>query len=196
MEQNIELKEIVAKNLVKLRKIHKLTQSEIADKLNYSDKAVSKWERGESLPDLQVLVNLCDIYHVTLNDLITRISEKKQKKILHEQKNKTNIIIITSLMALSVWLIAAVVYAYSNYPTFTNKNWVIFIWAIPVSFLLIFTMNLLVGNKDYNAFLLSIVSWGAISAFYCNLLPVVIWPLFIVGIPIQVALIIYSRLEH
>ena len=50
-----ELKKIVTENLIYYRKINKLTQLQLAEKLNYSDKAISKWERGESLPDLYIL---------------------------------------------------------------------------------------------------------------------------------------------
>ena len=56
-----ELKDIIAHNLVAYRKAAGLTQAEIADKLNYSDKAVSKWERGEGMPDVAVLKTLADI---------------------------------------------------------------------------------------------------------------------------------------
>ena len=54
-------KEIVRENLVKLRKEHKLTQMELAEKIGYSDKAISKWERGESAPDVATLVQLADL---------------------------------------------------------------------------------------------------------------------------------------
>ena len=49
---------IVSKNLSDLRKRNGLTQAELAEKLNYSDKAVSKWEKGESLPGVEVLYKL------------------------------------------------------------------------------------------------------------------------------------------
>ena len=49
---------IIAKNLSELRRKNKLTQLEVAEKLNYSDKAVSKWEQGESLPGIEVLYKI------------------------------------------------------------------------------------------------------------------------------------------
>ena len=55
MEEQEQLKQTVANNIAQLRKSKGLTQLELAERLNYSDKAVSKWERGEGLPDVLVL---------------------------------------------------------------------------------------------------------------------------------------------
>ena len=62
-------KKLVAKNLSFYRKANKLTQLELAEKLNYSDKAISKWERGESLPDLYTLNVIAEFFGITINDL-------------------------------------------------------------------------------------------------------------------------------
>ena len=64
------VKNVVAKNLIELRKSRKLTQSDLAEMLNYSDKTISKWENGDSLPDIAVLAALTDIYGITLDDLV------------------------------------------------------------------------------------------------------------------------------
>lgn len=58
------VKEIIARNLTELRKSHKMTQSALAEKLNYSDKAISRWEHAETLPDIETLCRICDIYGV------------------------------------------------------------------------------------------------------------------------------------
>ena len=65
------IKQIVAKNIADLRRASGLTQMEFAEKLNYSDKAVSKWERGDSLPDVAVLKQIADLFQVTLDYLVT-----------------------------------------------------------------------------------------------------------------------------
>ena len=51
-----DIRSIIANNLVILRRKKEMTQTELAEMLNNSDKAVSKWERGESVPDISVLV--------------------------------------------------------------------------------------------------------------------------------------------
>ena len=83
-EENVKMKDIkpiVAANLATLRKENGLTQAELAEKLNYSDKAVSRWEHGDTLPDINVLMQLCEFYGITLNTLVNENAEfEKQKK--------------------------------------------------------------------------------------------------------------------
>lgn len=78
-----DLKDTVAKNLVELRTKAGFTQLELAEKINYTDKAVSKWERGEAMPDLRVLVKIADIYNITVDDIVSPHTERriKPKKI-------------------------------------------------------------------------------------------------------------------
>ena len=72
------LKRLVADNITMYRKANGLTQLQVAEKLNYSDKAVSKWERGESLPDLYILMQIVDMFGITLNDLVTKQEQPKK----------------------------------------------------------------------------------------------------------------------
>ena len=66
-----DLRLIISQNIVSLRRKSGLTQIELAEKLSYSDKAVSKWERGESTPDITVLKAIADIFSVTVDYLIS-----------------------------------------------------------------------------------------------------------------------------
>ena len=65
-----DLRSIIGNNLSSLRKNKKLTQLELAEKMGYSDKAVSKWEKGDTLPDIETLYQLCNFYQVTLDFLV------------------------------------------------------------------------------------------------------------------------------
>ena len=65
-----EVKDIVAKNIHELRKKNNMTQLELAEKLNYSDKTVSKWEKGENSPDITFLVEIANIFGVSLDYLV------------------------------------------------------------------------------------------------------------------------------
>lgn len=82
--------EIIAENLSLYRKLHGLTQAELADAVGYSDKSVSKWERGEGTPDIFVLLQLSDIYGVTVSELVgqTEKSKETQEKIRAAQKDR------------------------------------------------------------------------------------------------------------
>lgn len=69
---------MISTNLKTLRKIHKYTQEEIADKIGVSRQAVAKWENGETIPDINNCQALAELYGVSLDDLIN-FSEEKEK---------------------------------------------------------------------------------------------------------------------
>ena len=105
-----DLNFIIAKNITELRKKNGLTQAELAEKLNYSDKAVSKWEKGESLPGIEVLYKLGELYGVSLDYIAGRESAKPI--LPRHLRKKYNI--ITLLSVLCVWLTATVIYIFCN----------------------------------------------------------------------------------
>ena len=97
------LETIVASNLAEFRRNAGLTQAELAEKINYSDKSISKWERGEALPDLKVLAQLAELYGVTINDFVTK-DAGKQKAEPEVPKSETRYRIgVELLAACSVW---------------------------------------------------------------------------------------------
>ena len=127
MINEYEYKQIIAKNLIKYRKAFGLTQLELAEKLNYSDKAISKWERGESLPDVYMLQTIASMFNITLNDLVTECSN-----ITVKPQEKFNKKVIFALSIGLTWLIAVinfVILVIAN----INIAWITFIYAIPVS---------------------------------------------------------------
>ena len=73
-----DIKQTIASNLSGYRKKAGLTQQQLADKLNYSDKAVSKWERAEAIPDVIVLKSIADIYGVKVDDFFSvQVADKE-----------------------------------------------------------------------------------------------------------------------
>ena len=86
-----DVKVVFAQNLISLRKQIKLTQLELAEKINYSDKAVSKWERGESIPDVTVLMTIASLFGVTLDFLVTEHAEPEivAEAVAEDEKNET-----------------------------------------------------------------------------------------------------------
>ena len=87
-ENTDDIKEVIAENLLRFRTQANLTQAQLAELLNYSDKAVSKWERGESVPDIRVLMQIAGIYNITIDDLVSRPKEKEVKPVLHKRKKR------------------------------------------------------------------------------------------------------------
>ena len=125
---------VIANNISELRKIHGYTQFELAEKLNYSDKSISKWERGDSIPDIAVLKEIADLFGVSLDYLV-----ESEHKIKNEPKQKIKVKMqnhgfITGICIILVWLIATITYVMID---ITTKNisghWLSFVYAIPVS---------------------------------------------------------------
>ena len=103
----IQVKSNVSKNLAFYRKLNNLTQTELAEKINYSDKSVSKWERGDGLPDICVLVQIANILNITVDDLIYDKEELEVKPVSKNSFYETNKIIFTYMLSIGlVWFIA------------------------------------------------------------------------------------------
>lgn len=199
-----DLKKIIAKNLTELRKSKKYTQQDIGDMVQYSDKAVSKWEKGESLPDIDVLYQLCNIYGVTLDYLTHEGSTEDKKDFLIPKSEYRNKIIITALFSSFIWMAVIIVYVYLNNPM--NKDtginfWPIFIWAIPLNCVLLWFLNMKWGRRLWFIIIASIFVWSLITSFFIQIMVSTnyenfCWMLFLIGVPIQIALVLLSQLKH
>ncbi len=127
-----QLKENLARNMTELRKLNGLTQSELAEKLTYSDKSVSKWERGDGLPDLLVLNKLTELYRVSFNDLVSDKTPKPKKQ--SNLPHLTNRIIIPLLSVGIVFLLASLIFFVVRlFGVNVDKSPLIFLYAVPVS---------------------------------------------------------------
>lgn len=126
-----QLKNNIARNITTLRKKLDLTQAQLAEALNYSDKSVSKWERGDGVPDVIVLQKIAELFGVTLNDLTGNESPKLPRKGPH----LTNKIIIPMLSIGLVFLVASVAFFVLRVINVWDKSWLLFIYAIPAAFI-------------------------------------------------------------
>lgn len=188
MENNIN--QIIATNITKNRKHIGITQLELAEKLNYSDKAVSKWERGESIPDINILLELAGIFGITLNDLC--YAEPKSSKIVVPQNSKTKHLYITLLSFGLVWLIATAVFALllAFAPNVSNR-WLCFIYAIPVSAIVLVIFNSLWGKTIWNCLYVSFIIWGILVSICVTANSTAINWLYLIGIPLEILTIIW-----
>lgn len=181
-----ELKDIIADNLISLRKANKLTQLELAEKLNYSDKAISKWERGESLPDIVILKQLADMYGVSSDYILTEHTEEAKAKYRIPRPELNNKLIITLLACLSIWILAAILYV--NFKImFDVYYWRIWIWALPASSIVLIVFSGIWGKKSHVIASVSLFIWTALLGVYIQLLQYNLWSLFLLGIPAQFA---------
>ena len=191
MDMN-NLKKIIANNLIILRKEHKLTQSELAEKLNYSDKAISKWEKGENIQDIEVLSKIADMYGVSFDYLIHEGSrEDKRQYIKNDHINKFFI----SLLAVSVvWILASIIFIYL-YTIQQIIVWNVFVWAVPISCLVLILSSRKLQFKDFTPYYISLLVWSCLASIYLQLLQYNLWLIFIIGIPIQVSIILWTKIN-
>ncbi len=174
---------VVAKNIAKYRKYHGLTQASLAEKLNYSDKAVAKWESGESLPDSYVLYQISQIFGITLNDLL---SEKKRAKM---PINKLRSIIIPLLADCIVWLVSLIVFITLSAFDINGRIWLCFTTAVPVSFILFLVFSCVYKNPLFEFICISGIIWTTLLNFHLYLIYVtpISAHLYLIGIPVQIA---------
>lgn len=199
------IKSVVSRNLIELRKAKGMTQSDLAGMLNYSDKTVSKWENGDSLPDISVLAALAEIYGITLDDLIREnAAEKTGGEAEADRKRvRTNNLVILCLTVSVVFLVAGLVFVYLNLKA-DVEYWLVFIWAIPVSCLMLLYCGRRMNRADkkwtnwriYRMAVLSVLCWSSLIAFYLQFLKYQLWLVFIVGIPVELIIWFGSKLSR
>ena len=182
---------IIAKNLSSLRRKNKLTQVQLAEQLNYSDKAISKWEKGESLPSVEVLHKICKLYGVSIDYMVG--DEKKEPKIIQTADLKKRYLNITLLSVLAVWFVALVLFV--SFDIFTRKDYfIIFAWAVPLSCIVSIVFDAIWNKCKWLFILLSVLVWSFLLCATLQFLSFNIWKILLIGIPLQIAIYLWARL--
>lgn len=203
-----KLKRQIGANIIAYRKREGWTQADLAEKLNYSDKAVSKWERGESVPDVLTMAALAERFGITVNDLLVdpnalpeetgavqQAMEKVVKKTLKRQANKNTILGLSSLL---VWFVALLIFVVLDTVGVPN-SWLAFFYAIPADGIVLLSLRSAWHDFRWNRGLISMIMWGSILAIFVTLLVLLqfnMWKLFLLGIPGQAAILLWFRLFH
>ncbi len=170
------------------RKLHNMTQSELAGCISYSDKSISKWERAEGVPDIYVLTLLAELFNVTVNDLI---SENAPLPLPSVNTNKDRVVILLLSVGLA-WLIATVAYtAIRVFAPALDWAWYFFIGAIPVSFIITVVLTRLWWSLIPRFFSVSGLMWSLIVCVYVFLPFYNVQLVFAVGAVLQVLIVLW-----
>ena len=190
-----DVKPIVAENLAALRKKRGMTQAELAERLDYSDKAISRWEHGDTLPDMNVLCELCEFYGITL-DYLTEKHDAEEEQITPSKAQKENEtkIAMCALAVSIVWLLATVIFVYSNLINGASY-WKAFVWAVPASCFVILRMTRTYRNSIFSIGISSALIWTLLAAIYVQFLKYNIWLIFVTGIPAQVIIYLWYNIS-
>ena len=191
-----KLKKQIGANIASYRKRLHLTQAGLAEKMNYSDKAVSKWERGESIPDIGVLKAIADLFGVTLDYLLeTDHGDKPVAVIEIPPKSRRNQVVVTVLSVLLVWFLATLSFVLLDLiiPSW-EKRWLIMLYALPVSAIVWLVLNSIWFNRRRNFFIISVLMWTALLSLVVTLAMngIFAWQLMALGVLGQVAIIVWS----
>lgn len=196
-----ELKMIIAGNIGNLRRDAGMTQLELADKLNYTDKAVSKWERGESVPDIVTLKSLADLFGVSV-DYLLRPDHPVETEIKREytRRQKRNHVLITVMSCVLVWLVASFVHAAVDIALPNEiKLWLVYMYAVPVTLIVLLVLNSVWGIRRRNFVIISILIWSLLLCVYFTIMIFAhfnLWLVLVVGIPAQIIVCLWSGLRY
>ena len=220
-----QIRAIIAYNISELRLRAGMTQQELAEKLNYTDKAVSKWERGESVPDISVLARIAGIFGVTVDYLITdhRLGRNAEDPAAIKQapaaqagegavsESQSNIgklagifgfrsagkFTVTLMAAAAVWLIAVIAFVLLTVlaPGF-HKAWICFVFAVPLTAIVLLIFNLLWGKMSNSFALMAVCVWTVLGALFTFFIKSQPWVIFLIGLPAQAIILLWQLLYN
>lgn len=205
-----ELKTRVGVNIARLRRERGLTQAELAERISYSDKAVSKWERSESLPDVLTLLNLAEQLGTDLNTLTgcvpeaapvpepepvpeTPVKSAVEKLKKHYPADKT---VIQKLSSLLVWVVA--LFLHMLLDAFGVEHlWMLYVTAIPANAIVLLSLRSAWRLYGWNRFLISVIMWGGLVTLYLILwlaFDVNVWRILLMGLLGQAAILLWFKM--
>lgn len=182
-----QIRKNFANNLVRLRKMKNLNQNDLASVFNYSNKSISKWETGETIPDISVLKMIADYFQISIDELISN-NEITDKQKAHKRHR-----LITLASFGLAYLVAAVVFLFLslfNVP----KSWLAFIFAIPTSAIVLIVFTKLWFNKLYLFLSIELLIWSifAILIYFINS---VLLPALIIAIILSILFGVFIKIK-
>ena len=172
-----ERKATIASNLIRLRLAAGMTQAELGEKLNYSDKSISKWERGDVTTDVFVLMQIAEIFGVDVDYLLkphNEIEPAIYNKPANEATYTTNMITLVTI--LGIWTVALFVFVILWICGMVV--WLVFVYAVPVSLI-----TFLVLNSVWNRYIIAALVLSIIATVYLTFLGRNLWQLWLMAIP-------------
>ena len=166
-----DIKNNVAKNITALRMLHNMTQMELAEKLNYSDKTISKWERAESSPDIAVLVEIADLFGVTLDYLVK--AENMEEAVIARQSKETkyNRRAISYVAEGGGWIVAILAFIITTLIIGAMSfQWLYFVYALPIVLIVKLIFNSVWFNPRHNYLIISALMWSVLAAIHITFL--------------------------
>lgn len=192
------IKSNVAKNITELRILNNMTQMELAEKLNYSDKTISKWERAESSPDISVLVKIADLFGVTL-DYLVKTENIEEAVVEHKTKEtKYNRRAISYIAEGGAWIVA--VFAFIITTLILNRmsfQWLYFVYALPIVLIVKLIFNSIWFNPRHNYLIISALMWSILATIHITFMyfKINVSLIYSLGVAGQIVIILSSYIS-
>ena len=192
MEKELNQQELLAKNLAYYRKASGLTQLELAEKFNYSDKSVSKWERGEGFPDVFVLKSLADFYGITVDDFYA----EEHKKVATTNHSLSKQVYLKLLSLVICWSVTLITFFFLSVflKNVKFQTWLVFIYGIVATGVVLLVWDFIYHHRLLRMVDTTIIIWSVALTLFFTFLVIIDIPLpliFVVAIPFQILEIIW-----
>lgn len=204
-----DIKSIVAKNISELRQSHRMTQLELAEKLNYSDKAISKWERAESSPDISVLVEIAELFGVTLDYLVKAehpdeaVGDEAATETAVEKKQRSegryNRRAIAYISESGAWIVAICAFIITTLILQRMSfQFLYFFYALPIVMTIKLIFNSVWFNPRHNYYIISLLMWSILATIHVTFLyfGINVSLIYLLGVAGQIVIILSSLISR
>ena len=190
-----DIKYIVAKNITELRRANNMTQIELAERLNYSDKTISKWERAESSPDISVLLEIAELFGVTLDYFVRAEHERIELFEIKAKEPKYNRKIIAYISESVAWFAAILAFIITT--LIMDKmtfQFLYFIYALPIAFIVKLVFNSIWFNPRHNYYIISLLMWSILACVHITFLyfGINVALIYLLGVAGQMVIVLWS----
>lgn len=192
------IKNIVAKNITELRLLNNVTQLELAEKLNYSDKTISKWERVESSPDIAVLVEIANLFGVSLDYMVRSENIEEQVKENKQKEARYNHRVITYISESCAWFVALFAFIITSLIMREMRfQWLYFVYAIPIVLIIRLVFNSIWFNPRNNYLIISALMWSVLAAIQVTFLyfKIDVALIYLLGVAGQIVIVLWSFIK-
>ncbi len=180
-----------------------MTQAQLAAVLNYSDKAISKWERGEALPDVTVVKQIADTFGVSVDYLLqSDHKEADRRPVSVDRQIRRNRLLISAIATTLVFLIGTFLFLVFNAlpeVVLPFPIWMFFVYCTVPSLVVILVFNSIWGRRRLNFGIISALVWTLLATVFLSILVIAdinLWQIFLFGIPSQCIVVLWSGLKN
>lgn len=188
-----ERKATIASNLIRLRLAAGMTQAEVGEKLNYSDKTISKWERGEVTTDVFVLMEIAELFGVGVEYLLKPHTEIEPIVYNRPKEQGYNTRVITGIAVLGVWTLALMAFIALWWAG--HLVWLLPVFAVPVSLVVLLVLQSVFHKGHGNRYIIAAIAVSLVTALYLTFLSQNPWQIFLLLIPVSAIVFLSFRIR-